>query len=569
MTPLPHLSAADFDRLVQALMNRRLPSFSLQGRHEVERGLLASLGPQDDTLRRARRVALSMYKVLQGLPAAEIPIDYRREGRLIINMATARAVGVSPPYTLLIEADLLHEEVTRAIRTLSLSGVVRESSAVNLDLAVADRAVAAGQGLVREARSGLFPRLDLSGGANFIDADRAEIIPGIGQRQYFGSLAATQLIYSDQVWANYGIQKSLQEQRREGRAEVRLNIILEAAESYLNVLRAKTIERVQKENLGLTRSNLQLARSRVEIGMAGREEVFRWESQIATNQKDVVDAGAFREQAQLAVNRVLNRPLDENFLTIEAGLDDPELVSSFEEIRPYIRSPESFAVFSRFMVVEAFVGSPEVRQLQAAVRAQERELSATERDFFLPDVALFGDVTGMENKGRGTDGLFPGFSGWNWTVGVNATLPLFEGAGRMACRSRARIKLEELSLQRQAAEQRIDQRIRSILQETNASFIGIDLTRAAARAARRNLELVTEKYSEGVVGILALLDAQDQVLAAELRAANAIFDYLIDLMGVQRAVGRFDYFRSPQDRRGFLDRLDAYFHRSGHALQSP
>ena len=38
VTPLPHLSAADFDRLVQALMDRRLPSFSLKGAlaHESE-----------------------------------------------------------------------------------------------------------------------------------------------------------------------------------------------------------------------------------------------------------------------------------------------------------------------------------------------------------------------------------------------------------------------------------------------------------------------------------------------------------------------------------------------------
>ena len=30
----------------------------------------------------------------------------------------------------------------------------------------------------------------------------------------------------------------------------------------------------------------------MELGAAGREEVFRWESQIATNRKDVIDAGA-------------------------------------------------------------------------------------------------------------------------------------------------------------------------------------------------------------------------------------------------------------------------------------
>ena len=567
LTPLPRLSSADSDLLAEALINSQLPTFSMVGRGDVERGVLAGLGPLDETLRRARRVAINIQKVLQGESAAEVDVEYQREQRLTINMATARALGVSPLYTTLIEADLLNEEVAGAARTLSLSGVVRQASTVNLDLAVADRTVAAGLEGVRETRSPLLPQVDLVGAASFINEDRA-FLPISGQQQYLGSLRASQLIYSDRVWASYGIQQSFQDLREEERAELRLDIILEAAESYLNVLRAKTIERVQKENLVLTRSNLQLARSRVEIGVAGREEEFRWESQIATNQKDVVDAEALHGQAVIAVNRVLNRPLEEGFLTLEASLDDPELVSSFREIEPYVESPGSFSVFSGFMVGEALSASPELRQLDAALRAQERELQPSTREFFLPDFELFGDLSAIENVGGET---IPGLSDpgpWSWTLGLNATLPLFEGAGRSARRSRAQIELEEISTQREATQQRIEQRIRSNSYQTNASFIGIDLSLAAAGAARRNLDLVLEKYQEGVVDILVLLDAQNSALVADLLAANAIFDYLIDLMGTQRAVGQFDYYRSAQDRQQFLDRLNAYFRSVGYEVRS-
>jgi outer membrane protein TolC len=567
VTPLTRLSSVDLDRLIKALIERRLPTFSVGGgRGDVERGVLATLGPLDETLRRARRVAINIQNVLQGEPAAEIDVEYQLKERLTINMATARAIGISPPYTTLIEADLLNEEATQAARTLSLSGVVREASTVNLDLAVEDRTVAAGLDLVRETRSPLLPQVDLVGAATFINEDRA-FLPISGKQQYLGSLRASQLIYSDRVWANYSIQQSFQELREEERAELRLDIILEAAESYLNVLRAKTIERVEKENLVLTRSNLQLARSRVEIGVAGREEEFRWESQIAINQKEVIDAESLRQQAVIAVNRVLDRPLQETFLTIEASLDDPELVSSFEEIGPYIESPGSFSVFSGFMVKETLAASPELRQLDAALRAQERELQASTRAFFLPDIELFGDLRAIENAGGETIPGLPDPGPWDWTVGLSATLPLFEGGGRSARRGRAQIELEEITTQRDATQQRIEQRIRSSLYQSNASFIGINLSRVAATAARRNLELVLEKYQEGVVDILVLLDAQNSALVADLLAANAIFDYLINLMGTQRAVGRFDYFRSAQDRQQFLDRLDAYFRSVGYEVR--
>ena len=162
---------------------------------------------------------------------------------------------------------------------------------------------------------------------------------------------------------------------------------------------------------------------------------------------------------------------------------------------------------------------------------------------------------------------FASLNSLNWSVGLSATLPVFQGGALRARRSRAQIKLDELNLQAQAARQRIEQRIRSILHKTGASFAGIDLSRDAAEAARRNLELVTDSYRQGVVSIITLLDAQNQALVADLVAANSVFDYLVDLMGVQRAVGRFDYFRSAEDRLAFVEQMDTFFRGEGFELR--
>ena len=577
IAPLLQLPPGDFDRLVQALIKRKLPSFSLWGRSEVEEGVMASLALDLDLERFARRIALNMHRVLLAEQAQDLSIDFEKNERLTINAATARAIGVYPSFAIETVADILYPETTDVARSLSLSAVVREASQVNLDLAAADRSVAAGLQLVREARSGLLPQADVSALGSFIDRDRAEASLGRqGQRQASGTAGFSQLIYSEQVKAGYHVERNLQDLRQEEREQLRLDVVLEAAESYLNVLRAKMVERIQRNNLGLTRSNLELAQARVELGAAGREEVFRWESQIATNRKDVIDAGATRNQAEIAVNRVLNRPIEESFATEEAGLDDPELVTSFEQIRPYIENRQSFRIFRRFMVTQAFDGSPELRQLEAGIRAQERALLATRRAFYVPTVGLQADLTGFKNGGAGSSppelpemsGLsFPLPNSLNWSVGLSVTLPVFQGGALRARRTRAQIELDELNLQRQAARQRVEQRVRSVLHKTGASFAGIDLSRDAAEAARRNLELVTDSYRQGVVNIITLLDAQNRALVAGLEAANAVFDYLVDLMGVQRAVGRFDYFRSAQDRLAFIEQMDAFFRSEGFELR--
>ena len=50
--------------------------------------------------------------------------------------------------------------------------------------------------------------------------------------------------------------------------------------------------RIRRENLGLTRANLQSARMRVRVGRASEADVIRWESSLATAQREMLDAFA-------------------------------------------------------------------------------------------------------------------------------------------------------------------------------------------------------------------------------------------------------------------------------------
>ena len=49
---------------------------------------------------------------------------------------------------------------------------------------------------------------------------------------------------------------------------------------------------------------------------------------------------------------------------------------------------------------------------------------------------------------------------------------------------------------------------------------------------------------------------------AELLAANSVYDFFIDLLEVQRAANRFDFFLNPAERGLWYERLEEYFQRS-------
>ena len=95
------------------------------------------------------------------------------------------------------------------------------------------------------------------------------------------------------------------------------------------------------------------------------------------------------------------------------------------------------------------------------------------------------------------------------------------------------------------------------------SFLSIRLTVDAADAAKRNLVLLTDSYPRGIKSIIDLIDAQNQSLVADQQAANAVYDFLIDLMSVQRSVGKFFFFAEEEDRQAFMDRLDQFMQSYG------
>ena len=562
---LSHLPDEEFERLIAGLIEKRLPSYALAGKADVQRGAMASLKLDRSERSFVRRIALNLFNIVQGEPAAELPIDFSVDEQLTLNLATARAIGVDPKFSTLTDADLLGEAAAPAARLLSLFSVVEEAVKVNLDLAAAERRIDAGLRLVSEARAPLLPQVRISGGSSKVSGPSAVF----GDRQVSGSLGVSQLLYSERVRAGYDIERQTQIAREEETLQLRLDVVLEAAQNYLDVLRAKTYDAIQRNNLQLSRSNLSMARRRFDAGASGRDEVLRWRSEIARNRLSLLEAAARRTAAEIAVNRILNRALEEPFQTAEAGLDDPNLTVSFERLRPYIERQGAFRLFRQFMTGEALDGSPELRRLDASIRARKRIVLASKRALYLPELGLDAQVQG-QRSGGGLD-LFPeglGGGGTDWSISVRASLPLFEGGALRARRSRAQIELEEIAIERTATRLSIEQRVRSALLEAGVSFAGIELAREAAAAARENYELVRNSYSEGMVGIIRVLDAQSQMLSADLSSANAVFDHLIDLMAVQRAVGRFDYFRSPEERRAWLRRLEKFYEERGRDVHT-
>jgi len=89
-------------RIAELAVNARLPTIGFN-RTSVEAGGLLSYGP--DLVENYRRAAVFVDKILKGAKPADLPVERPTKIELVINLRTAKALGLIVPATLLSRAD--------------------------------------------------------------------------------------------------------------------------------------------------------------------------------------------------------------------------------------------------------------------------------------------------------------------------------------------------------------------------------------------------------------------------------------------------------------------------------
>jgi outer membrane protein TolC/ABC-type uncharacterized transport system substrate-binding protein len=571
--PLRHLTYEQADDLFRKFIEGGIPVFTTFDEDYVEGSALAGYSSRDFFPRISRRIALNIQSILLREDAGNIPVSFPVDQDFLINMNVAETLKIYPSWALMNNSRLINYEKEDVTRVLTLIDVVMNAVTFNLDFLAERRRIESGEQDVNIARSFLLPQLEASATGSIIDVDRAENSFGqVSEKMISGDLTLSQLIYDVDAWANYEINSLNQELQEYQLRQAELDLMRDASVAYFDVLLASTLEKINKDNLELSKSNMELARYRVDVGSANLTEIYRWESEIANNLKAVIDANTGRNLAEINVNQLLNLPFEVTFSMDEESLEQLISIVTGERIMKYYKNKWDFKIFRNFMVEEAFEHSPELKVIDKAIKIQERISTAATTQFYLPTFGLQGQVSNVFHR-SGTGSTvepvtIPGIGDFqfgtipedlSWNVGLNLRLPLFEGAGRFAEVEQASIETKKLQLEKSSLKNKIEQVVRSALHQSGASYAGMGQARISAEASIKNLDIVINLYSEGLASITDLVDAQNAALIAELLATSAQFNFLIDMMNVQRAIGEFIYTHSVEEQDDFIQRLNDYY----------
>lgn len=552
---LPNREDIQLQALVDLINAEQLPSYSLSGEAFVKLGALATNTPDTDWRRIARRTALNIQEVERGGAASALPVTFEATSRLIINMKTADLIRVAPSYDVLSEAVLINEDQNTPPTLYSLAKVAQLALETNLSIAAQRLQAEQARARVKEVRGGLLPRID-AGVSYDRRRDGLSVQSGfLAQESADGTIQFSQPLFNEDRWAAFKIEKYNALNAQQLLRETELDIIQTAVNAYLNILLEQTSLQQERYNLQITNENFRLAKTRVDIGDSDKTDLYRWESELANAKQGVLQAKSRVEQRRQQLNSILNRPIAEPFSTSEETLENPELLMSEQDITSLIRDRYSLRTLTDFFVQEGLKQSPEIKQVEAQIEANQRQLRSDQRAYWVPDL----DLTARYNNNiyeRRNGGIPADQNDWN--VGVELSIPLFEGGARSARTTQSRLAVRQGQTTLRDIRNTIEQEIRSQSEATHASYQSIALAKQSEDAAQRNFDLLSDTYNQGQLAITNLLDAQETLLDAREASMNATYSFLIDLMNLQRAAGSFDFFLTSEQRLDVASRMQTH-----------
>lgn len=553
-------------KLFNELTDRGIYVFTAEGEKGVENGALVGLKTQDKFDVISRRIALNIESIFyEKINAKDLPVIVNYEQKIVLNAAVAKKLGYLPKWNVIFNAEWV-DAAPEESDQLSLESVLDEAIAENMNYKASTYATLSGDELRKVANSALMPTINASVSGTWIDQPTAERSFGTrAERQLTGALELQQVIYSEKVFANARVQKYLQQSRESGNEQVMLDVVYQTSIAYFNLLYAKTQVRISKRYLESTKRNLEIAQLRENVGYSGNSDVYRWQSNLAQSEQQVIDANLSERQQMLVLNSLLNRQMSNEIFVKDVELTDGIYAGlASEGMASLVDDPISLLIISDFVVDKAIQQRPIIKQYAAQMLAMQRQQSSDSRNRFIPEVALQGSYNRFLLRGGdgSTSVPLPGGGAaldpldQNWNIAVVAKIPLFSGFQKSRNYQKTKYDRLQLDAQQKQIDLDVEKEVRSTLYELASTSTNITNSREAMEAAQKNFEIVRDNYSKGRVSIIELIDAQNNAFESEQNAANAVYQFLQSSMKIQRAVGEFSLLNTDEERQQNEDEIN-------------
>lgn len=566
-TSLVTLSEDNYQKLIDGVNKKKIPSFALLGYDSVAQGVLAGLTP-DLIPRLAKRTALNIQQVILGTSPNELTVFMPVTERLQINMETALKIDFEPDIKVITYSDLINEDKAINGEPLTIEEAMLYALHYNIDIAIDSEDVEIAKQNQRIILSHMLPQLNLNIKYNQIDEGRALAAGGLPpEKQKLAGFTITQMLFDDQIISQYRAAGKLLQKANYDREQLFLDIMEQAGNRFLDYLFAGMILQIQKENFKLVLENLILAKLRKEVGTSGMEDIYRWEIEEASKRATILALKTRMMQALSELNRFMGYDERKKWFPEYIPLDQGMMGYFSKELLPELNKQSKIERFLTFSINYSMQREPALKAYDQLIASQEILVQREVRSNYTPNIYASFEL----NHELGRHGLPPPptVRKDTWSGQILMTVPIYDGFGGYFRTKKAIADLDQARLGQVKIAQLLEERVLNSIYAVESSLPRIRLTQVAVDKATANLMLVRGNYSAGIANLLDLIDAQTQSLQQQENAANAQIQYIRDVIGFQRSIAWFEFFKTEEERRGWLEEVKKALHSNVKQTSGP
>ena len=405
----------------------------------------------------------------------------------------------------------------------TLDRLVDKAIADNADLALAVARVDEARALLGVSRADQYPQLNAGATRSrtrFSQLGDVPLPPGTNPTVN-DTRIALDASYQIDLWGRY--RRATEAARADllasqaARDTVYLALTAQVAQAYYALVGFDVQIEVTRRTIETRREALRLERLRYEAGTVSEFDLRQTEAELAA------------AQALLPV-LVRGRAQQENALAVLLGRSPRAIVA--ERIAPATGGAPPPVVIPAGLPSDLLQRRPDLREAEEHLIAANARIGVARAAYF-PSISLTGFL-GSESTALSS--LFTGPAGI-WQLAASLAVPLFNGGRTAAQVDAANARQQQALAQYRRAVQSAFRDVQDALVAQSEARHQFDAEAARAAALEQALRLARLRYENGTASLLEVLDAERNLLAAELNRADALRAQRAAIADIVKALG--------------------------------
>lgn len=309
-----------------------------------------------------------------------------------------------------------------------------------------------------------------------------------------------------QAKANYRSMLSAEEQAYNEMKET-------ATTGYFNMLNATNMKALRQESVDRLQAHLDNVIAQYNVGIVARADVLRSEVELANAQQNYITASNQYDVAEATLNNIIGTPLGTTLLLKDRLQYDP-----YENDMAYC-------------LAYSEQHRPELKQAEYAIDSAEAALVVA-RSGHMPKV-----YANASNNWGGNGSDWPGDDDENWSVGVTASMNVFDSGVTWSKIHAAQENLAKAKESQRQIKDNVELEVRTDYLNLREAEKRITTTQVAVASAEEDYHIAVVRYQAGVGTNIDVMDAQEALTQAKTNYYQALYNYNTSKAALNTSMG--------------------------------